>query len=399
MRKIWLVAASAYRRRVSSALFLVSTFALPILMVIAGGVGIATQLGGQVPAVGYVDQTGELADVASVTVQGEAVDVRSYVGVELAREALEGGAIAGYLVVPEDYFRGGTAIFYGESSPGARMESALTVLMRKAMLPGATDFELDRLENPSAITYVARETGERVVQGPALVIRLVTPAVLAVVFVLSVFTSANQMGAAVVREKEQRAMEMVVTSISPRELVAGKVLGMTLLTMTQVGVWFIGAAAGIGLALLGALQIADLSIPWGAVLWAALLGIPGYFLYAVVGAGLGVIAGDKQQARQLAGMLGFLGMAPLYLMGSIINNLDGALGVVLTLFPLTAPTIALFRMTLTEVPTWQLSASLAIILLSLIVATWFVARIFRAAMLLYGQSLRPREIVRALRQA
>jgi ABC-type Na+ efflux pump permease subunit len=98
-------------------------------------------------------------------------------------------------------------------------------------------------------------------------------------------------------------------------------------------------------------------------------------------------------------MLGFLGMGPLYLMGAIIDNLGGPLGVGLTLFPLTAPTIALFRMTLSDVPTWQLGASFATIIASLTVGIWFVARIFRAAMLMYGQSLRPGQILRALREA
>jgi ABC-2 type transport system permease protein len=231
------------------------------------------------------------------------------------------------------------------------------------------------------------------------VIRFATPALLALVFVLTVFTSANQMGSAVVREKEQRAMEMVITSLSPRELVIGKVLGMTLLSLTQVGVWVIGASTAVGLALFGTLSVQDLTIPWWALMWGVLLGVPAYFLYAVLGSGLGVIAGDKQQARQLSGMLGFLGMGPLYLMGAIINNLDGPLGVGLTLFPLTAPTIALFRMTLSDVPTWQLVASFGIIIVSLVVSIWIVARIFRAAMLMYGQSLRPRQIIRALREA
>jgi ABC-2 type transport system permease protein len=98
-------------------------------------------------------------------------------------------------------------------------------------------------------------------------------------------------------------------------------------------------------------------------------------------------------------MLGFIGMGPLYLIGAIIDNLGGTLGVALTLFPLTAPTITLFRMTLSDVPTWQLGASLAIVLVTLAVAVWFVARIFRAAMLMYGQTLGPKQIMRALREA
>jgi len=410
MRKSWLVAASTYRRHVRSALFLILTFGLPALMVIAGGVAVLAESGGTLlgteraaPRVGYVDLTGELATVASVTVGQGVVPFVSFTDVDAARDAFDAGDLDGYLVIPEDYFAGPSAgampTYYGEESPGPRVESGLTAFMRQAMLPDAPAWALERLENPSDVTYVAQETGQRIDQGPALVIRVATPAFLAMVFVLSVFGSANQMGSAVVREKEQRAMEMVITSISPRQLVIGKVLGMSLVSLTQIAVWIVGALGAIGLALTGALQIQDLSIPWSAVAWAALLGIPAYLLYAVLGAGLGVIAGDKQQARQLSGLLGFLGMGPLYFMGALVNNLGGPLGVGLTLFPLTAPTIALFRMTLSEVPTWQLGASLAIILVTLAAAIWFVARIFRAAMLMVGQALQPRAILRALREA
>jgi ABC-2 type transport system permease protein len=92
-------------------------------------------------------------------------------------------------------------------------------------------------------------------------------------------------------------------------------------------------------------------------------------------------------------------MGPLYFMGALVNNLDGPLALGLTLFPLTAPTISLFRMTLAEIPTWQLFVSFGILLASLAASIWFVARIFRAAMLMFGQALRPRQIWQALRQA
>ncbi len=399
MRNTWLVATTTYRRRVGSTLFLLLTFGIPALMVVAGAVGVLSATGGMVPRIGYVDQTGELAPVESVTVGDETLEFVAYQDPAAAREAFDSGEIPGYLVIPEGYVQGTTPTYYGERSPGARLQDGMKRFLRQAMLPDAPAWAVERLDDPSNITYVDRETGERVGQGPALIVRVAFPAFLALIFVLSVFTSANQMGSAVVREKEQRAMEMVITSIAPRELVMGKVVGMSLLSLTQVAVWVVGALIGLGLALGGTLRIQDLSIPWMALVWATLLGVPGYLLYAVIGSGLGVIAGDKQQARQLAGMLGFLGMGPLYFMGVIVDNLGGALGVGLTLFPLTAPTIALFRMTLSEVPTWQLGASLAILLVTLAVSIWFVARIFRAAMLMYGQALRPRAIIRALRQA
>jgi ABC-2 type transport system permease protein len=207
------------------------------------------------------------------------------------------------------------------------------------------------------------------------------------------------MGSAIVREKDQRSMEMIITSLAPRELVAGKVLGMTLLSLTQVGIWAVGGGIAIGLTLSSAVDVQTLSIPWEAPMWALLLGVPGYFLYAVLASGLGVMAGDSQQAQQLAGILGLLGLAPLWFMGLLINALNGPLAVGLTMFPLTGPMIGLSRMALVEVPTWQLITSLAILVASLIGSIWLVARIFRAAMLMYGQALRPQQLLQALLEA
>jgi ABC-2 type transport system permease protein len=248
------------------------------------------------------------------------------------------------------------------------------------------------------VTYVARRSGEEVAEGPGVFVRVATPVVLALVFALVVFTGASQMGSAVVQEKDQRSLEIMITSLSPRELVMGKVLGMTLLTMTQIAIWATGAGIAIGLGLAAAGAQA-LSIPWETVIWAALLGVPSYFLYTVLASGLGIIAGDRQQARQLSGLLGFVGLSPMYFMGILINNLDSPLALGLTWFPLTSPLIALFRMALSQVPTWQLGVSLAILIASLAASIWFVARIFRVAMLMYGQSLRPRQVWQALRQA
>jgi ABC-2 type transport system permease protein len=207
------------------------------------------------------------------------------------------------------------------------------------------------------------------------------------------------MGAAVVREKDQRSIEMLVTSLRVRELVAGKVMGVSLLTLTQFAIWGVGAAIGIGLALSSLTGLEGLTVPWRAIVWALLLGVPGYFLYGALAAGLGVIAGDNQQARQLAGILGFVAFVPFWFVGTLLEAPDGLLAIAASLFPLTSPMFSLLRMTLAQVPTWQLFAALALILLSLAATVWFVARIFRAAMLNYGQSLRPEQILRALRQA
>jgi ABC-2 type transport system permease protein len=271
--------------------------------------------------------------------------------------------------------------------------------MQRALLPEASPAQLDRLSDPTERTYISSTTGERVSEGPELIVQVIAPIALAIVFALAVFTGANQMGTTVVREKENRAMEMVVTSMSPSELVAGKILGMSLLSLTQVSIWVFGALIAVAMAISGASGIMSINIPWQPIIWVLLLGIPGYFLYAALGSGLGVIAGDSQQARQLSGYLGMLGLFPLYFTAMIVNAPNGALAIGLTLFPLTAPMMSLLRMAMTTVPVWQLFASLGLILVCLVAAIWSVARIFRVTMLLYGQSLNPKQLLEALKAA
>jgi ABC-2 type transport system permease protein len=92
-----------------------------------------------------------------------------------------------------------------------------------------------------------------------------------------------------------------------------------------------------------------------------------------------------------------LALFPLYFTAMIVEAPNGSLALGLTLFPLTAPMMTLLRMAMTTVPLWQLFASLGVLLVCLVAAVWAVARIFRVSMLMYGQSLKPKQLWDALR--
>jgi ABC-2 type transport system permease protein len=407
MRKLWLIALTTYRKRVRSGRFLLLTLGLPVLMVIAGAVPILTAgNGADVPAaIGVVDQTGQLAPVHEVAIEEALLDIDErllftpYPSPERAARALQVGEIGGYLLIPDGYFQGAAVSYFAAETPDAVVEEGLHLFLQRALLGQQPEWVFQRLQDPAHFAYVGLSSGETVAEGPGLLIRLLAPAVLAIVFALAVFLGAGQMGSAIIREKESRAMEMVITSLRPRELVAGKVLGMTLLSLTQFAIWIAGALVAATLAFAGDVELASLAIPWTTLLWGLALIIPAYFLFALLAAGVGIIAGDNQQAQQLAGLIGFFGLAPIWVLAPILNAPAGIVAVALTLFPLTAPTVALIRSIFGTVPVWQLGASLVILLLSLAFAIWFVAKIFRAAMLNYGQTLRPRQVWQVLTQA
>ncbi|MDI7276685.1 MAG: ABC transporter permease [Anaerolineae bacterium] len=399
MRKLWLVAVTTYLRQFRSGSFLLVTFGLPLLIVAAGAIPLLRGRGGDLPRVGYVDATGQLAAVTEVPVGEETLSAVPLADLAAARGALDRGEIGGYLVIPAGYFTGEGVAYYGAEAPGPRLAAALRALLRRALLPDQPAWAIERLADPAELTFVALQDGVELSSEPAVMVHMLLPAVLALFFALAVFTTAGQLGSAMVREQEQRALEIVVTSLAPRELVAGRIGGMALLGLTQLALWIAAALVALAVGLSDGPGIGSLVIPWRACLWAALLGVPGYFLYAVLAAGLGIIAGDSQQAQQLAGVLGLVSVAPFWLMSVVIEAPTGALAVALTLFPLTGTMFGLLRMAVSEVPVWQLVASLALMLAALGGSVWCVARVFRAAMLLCGQRVRPQHIWRALRDA
>ncbi|MGD2163562.1 MAG: ABC transporter permease [Anaerolineales bacterium] len=399
MKKVWLIARTTFWRQVRSGTFLLFTFGLPVIMVVAGAVPILRETRATLPTVGIVDPSGQIEFHAKFEHSGQTLSLEQFSSLDSAKEAYSSDRIEAYLVIPEGYTRGERPVLYSSGTPSETLQDMLQAYLRQAIHQDQPDWLLDRFEDPADFTYTSLESGASVSEGPGLLLRVVTPVALGLLFAFSVFTGANQLGAVIIREKDQRAMEMVITSIRPTVLIAGKVLGMTMVSMAQLGFWTLGAVIGLGLAFSGPLAFSTSMIHVEAIFWAVLLGVPGYFLYATIASGLGIIAGDQQHARQLSGMLGFVGMTPLYFAGIIVGAPNSVLAIALTLFPLTAPTFGLMRMTLTSVPVWQLGAAFGILVLCLLVGIWAVARVFRTAMLLYGQRLTATEIWDAVRRS
>jgi ABC-2 type transport system permease protein len=393
MSKTWLVARLTYVQRVRSGAFLVLTFGIPILMIIAGAIPFLRSRDPRMPIVGYVDESGRLPYVAMPDVQVE-TEIIPYADRHAAQEALETEEIDGYLVIPTDYIAGERPSYVAHEPPSEQLIADLETVLRSAMLANQPEWVRQRAGHIAHVTYVGVETDERITHGTSLLIRALFPIALAILLALVILSSVSQTGAAVVQEKEQRAMEMIITSLAPWQLVSGKVMGMTMLSMTQVAIWATGGVAGLVLMASGLEN--GLSLPWHALIWAIVLGAPTYFFYAILAAGLGIIAGDRQHAQQLAGALGFLSMMPLWFGGMLISAPDGTLPVVLSLVPFTSPMMLLFRMAFTEIPAWQFVAAMGIVLICLAISIYAVARIFRVAMLLYGQRLTLAEIWRAL---
>lgn len=191
-------------------------------------------------------------------------------------------------------------------------------------------------------------------------------------------------------------MEMILTSLRTEELMGSKLLGITLLSAIQLGIWLAAAAVALAIYWIGEGSGGFPALRWPVLGWGLLLGVPGYLLYAALAAALGILAGTREQARQTSGLLSMLAVAPLFLLTNVLGAPDGTMAVVFTLIPFFAPTVAFFRMMLTEVPSWQLWSAFALLWIAVGAALWVTARVFRLAALLYGQRPDLRQIWRTV---
>jgi ABC-2 type transport system permease protein len=192
-------------------------------------------------------------------------------------------------------------------------------------------------------------------------------------------------------------IEIVVSSVRPVELMAGKVAGLGALGLTQVLVWMASVAgfSGGAVALLAVAGTA--AIPMRVLVLGVIYYLLGYTLYAILMAGIGALGTTMRESQQLAGIFSFFAAVPYMISGFLFANPNMLIARVLSFFPLTAPTMMMMRIPLAEVPWVDVLGSIVVLLLSVPAALWVGTKFFRVGMLVYGKRPTMREIWLILR--
>jgi len=200
----------------------------------------------------------------------------------------------------------------------------------------------------------------------------------------------------IVEEKSNHIMEILITSIRPMELLTGKLLGLGALGLVQLIVWVVFGR----LALLFASDLeflAAVTLPLDLIVLSVVYFLLTYFLLAGMLAGIGAVVGSEQESRQVAGVLWLLIVIPFFFFAQFLSNPDAPVLVGLMLFPFTGGMTYLLRTPFTSVPPLEVAASLTILLLTTLLVIWGSAKVFRWALLLYGQKPNLRTLWRVLR--
>ncbi len=399
MRKVWQIIKQEYTRHVFNKRFLFSLLSLPVAVIVM--VGVALLVGTfsvDTTPVGYVDQSGMLANPIypeqSDTIFDPAVEIMTYEDEEQARSALNKGEIQAYYLLTENYTENLETKVYFNEAPDGSAQGAFYDFLRKNLVNSENlDPDLEaRLFDGSQITLSSLDGSREMREDQWYVI--FTPFIAGIMFVIVVMTSGGYLLQAVVEEKENRTMEIIITSVSPGQLMTGKIIGNISVGLTQLIIWLLFGWIGlkVGARFLPILDEFTIAPDYAVVLLLVLL--PSFVMVAAIMAAIGATMTEVREAQQVSGMFSLPMMIPYYLASSILINPNSTLAIVLSYFPLTAPITVLMRMAFTVIPVWQIAINLAILILFAGLAIWFAGKAFRMGMLQYGKKLSIKDVLR-----
>jgi ABC-2 type transport system permease protein len=207
----------------------------------------------------------------------------------------------------------------------------------------------------------------------------------------------------VLEEKTTRTMEVLISAVTPSQLLAGKILGVAGVAITQFLIW--GATVvllgsyGVAMAAMGGAGslMSGIHVPASLMICAVVYFFCGYFLYSAMFAAVGAACSSEQDAQQLQ----WIAMAPLVftmlIYSVVLNDSTSRLAVILSEIPFFGPVLMPLRMSLQTPPLWQLALSIVLLLLSIAVVILASAKIYRVGILMYGKRPTLPEMFRWLR--
>ncbi|MCL4831375.1 MAG: ABC transporter permease [Caldilineaceae bacterium] len=411
MDKIWLIAWHEYRVNVRRPGFIIMTLLIPLLGLVAlligaffggqAGDALVEVFAGSNRSVAVVDQSGRFTPILPEYADG----FRLFASEEAGVAAVQAETARRLIVIPADYVESGRIrVVSGEGAFSAldiEDSGSLRGFFVDHLVRDVPDAALRaRLANPFR-AQVVNLSGEEQSAGGVLasVLGFIVPYMLSILLIVTIFVSSGYLLRSVSEEKTNRVIEIVLSSVTAQQLLAGKVIGLGALGLTQVIVW-VGSSFGLSggiVALLG-VAVPLFARPEVFVL-AVVYYLLGFVVYAVLMGSVGALGADFQESQQLAGVFSLLASVPLMLAGVFFTNPNSGLIRFISWFPLTAPTAMMLRLPMTEVPVIDIVGSLATILLTIPLIVWLGGKVFRLGLLMYGKRPKLGEIWRLLREA
>ncbi len=441
MNKIWLVARREYLATVRRKAFIIMTVGLPIFFAlmfgISGAVGLlavrseaksslpvgivdeahvinlqlldkvrASYRGTEAPAVPGLSGRAspsvleDLKDPDNISVMRSMIALRSYPSVQEARSAFLRKEIRGYYIFPADFIQTGRVTL--ESRKASLMSNdrpawgTIQRLVQASLLDGKVDDAVARRVwvPPQLNARFLSETGEPAGAGrSAEFAGFAVPYFFTLFFMMSVIGTSGYLLQGVAEEKENRVIEILVSSATMDQLLAGKVLGLCGAGLTQLLAWTCLGVAPLAYAL------PFLDLRWSQAVVALVFFLLGFLMFGTLMAGCGALGNNYKESQQLSIVWTMSAVSPLFVLPILLQQPNGTLARVFSYVPLTAPVTMMLRISATRVPLWDIALSALILAGSLFFFVRLGGKLFRLGILMYGKRPSLVEIVRWLKVA
>jgi ABC-2 type transport system permease protein len=408
MNKTLLIFKHEFRTLIRRTGFIIMTVAFPLLaLLLIGGGQLFAGITGSDPVeptavtIGYVDGAGLVTGYQ----ERPNFTFEEFATVESANQAMVDGDIAEYIYISPDYVQSGAVVRFTVSreldTPGDRYDAIRNFVLRNLLGPEIEPEVIDRAVYPVNLATIVIDPATGLpadTQGGFS--QFILPYIFSILLIVSIFTSSGYLLQGLAEEKENRVMEILLSSVSSRQLITGKVLGLGAAGLLQMAVWLVSARFLADLAsenfsdILGSIEVSVTFVLLGLAYF-----ILGYLLFAVIMAAAGSIGSNARESQQMSTVFTLLAVSPLWFMVFLIENPHHTLSVILTMFPFTAPITTIVRIGVADVPAWQIVASMAIMALTIAGLLALAAKIFRTFLLMYGKMPKLGEIIRLIRQA
>jgi ABC-2 type transport system permease protein len=247
---------------------------------------------------------------------------------------------------------------------------------------------------PITADDVKEQTGEEISQDDPL--KRIVPIAFGGIILFSIVITGMMIFQSASQEKKEKVAEIILSSLTPEELMQGKILGYFALGITQVAVW---------LGLIVPFLSTKIDIPIFEYLFvpetllSVFIAILGYLLFASMFVSIGATVEDMNSTSNFQGFLFMFPFLPLILLGPILDNPNGVIAQAGTYFPLTTPGVLLIRLMMLDTWPWlEIVSALVILLLTIWLFMKLAGKIFKTGILMYGKDATPKEIWKWIRQ-
>jgi ABC-2 type transport system permease protein len=294
MKKTWAVLKHEFRQTLRQKSYLLMVIGVPLLAIVGYGVAQAVQHWGESETpkqvrVGYVDQAGLISEETSPT----DVEFVPYPNDAEAKAALLRDEIDEYFILPQEYVATGTVVRFtpkGETKLSDKVSEAIKGLLLTNMLAGhVSEGVLERTKAPMAVASFGLDKTGAIAPETDDLNKIFVPMLFALLFVMSVFVSSGFMLQSVSEEKENRVMEVLLSSVSARQLLTGKVLGLGAAALLQIVVWLVTLKLFAGVASVNIAGLEGMEVSASVIMLGLLYFLLGFMLFAALMAGIGSI--------------------------------------------------------------------------------------------------------------